>query len=82
VREHKLLLTIATDKDPGCLIFAPDRNSVGICIGGTVRFYPLDAPDLELTPAELLRKMELEAGMELKGFYLETLTSEDISQRK
>ena len=82
VREHKLLLTIATDKDPGCLTFAPDRNSVGICIGGTVRFYPLDAPDLELAPAELLRKMEFEAGMELKGFYLETLTSEDISQRK
>ena len=82
VREHKLLLTIATDKDPGCLFFAPDRNSVGICIGGMVRFYPLDAPDLELTPAELLRKMELEAGMELKDFYLETLTSEDISQRK
>ena len=82
VGEHKLLLTIATDKDPGCLIFAPDRNSVGICIGGTLKFYPLDAPDLELSPAKLLRKMELEAGMELKDFYLETLTSEDVAKEE
>lgn len=82
VKEHKLLLAISTEKDPGCLLFAPDKNAVGVCIGGTVRFYPLDAPELELAPAELLHKMELEAGMELKDFYLETLTSEDISQRK
>lgn len=82
LRDHKLMLTISTDKEPACVLFGPEKNSLGICLGGNVRFYPLDVPDLELPPAELLRKMELEAGMELKDFYLKTLTSEDISQRK
>jgi len=82
VREHRLFLTISTEKEPGALVFAGNKNSLGICTGGKIRFYPLEAPDLELSPAKLLRKMELEAGMELKDFYLETLTSEDISQRK
>jgi len=81
VREHKLFLTISTEKEPGCLLFDPDKNSLGICSGGKIRFYPLEAPELELPPAQLLRKMELEAGMELKDFYLETLTSEDISKQ-
>ena len=82
VREHKLFLTISTEKEPGCLLFDPDKNSVGIGSGGKIRFYPLEAPELELPPAQLLRKMEREAGMELKDFYLETFTSEDMSQRK
>ena len=78
VREHRLFLTISTEKEPGCLVFVHGKNSLGICTGGKIRFYPLEAPDLELSPAKLLRKMEREAGMELKDFYLETLTSEDI----
>ena len=82
VREHRLFFTISTDKEPGCLVFARDKNSLGICSGGKIRFYPLEAPDLELPPAELLRKMELEAGMELKDFYLETLTSEEIAKEE
>jgi serine/threonine protein kinase len=81
VREHKLFLTISTEKEPGCLLFEPDKNSLGICSGGKIRFYPLEAPELELPPAQLLHKMELEAGMELKDFYLETLTSDDISKQ-
>ena len=82
VPEHRLFLTISTEKEPGSLIFVHGKNYLGICTGGKIRFYPLEAPDLELSPAQLLRKMEREAGMELKDFYLETLTSEDISQRK
>lgn len=82
VPEHRLFLTISTEKEPGCLIFARDKNFLGICTGGKIRFYPLVAPDLELTPAELLHKMEREAGMKLKDFYLETLTSEEISKEE
>ncbi|MBO4710309.1 protein kinase [bacterium] len=80
VREHRLFLTISTEKEPGCLVFVHGKNSLGICTGGKIRFYPLEAPELELSPAKLLRKMELEAGMELKDLYLETLTSEEISR--
>ncbi len=80
VREHRLFFTISTDKEPGCLVFARDKNSLGICSGGKIRFYPLEAPDLELPPAKLLRKMEREAGMELRDFYLETLTTEEIQK--
>ena len=80
VREHRLLLSISTEKEPECLIFDRDKNSLGICAGGKIRFYPIEAPELELPPAKLLRKMELEAGMELKDFYLETLTSEKIEK--
>ena len=80
VPEHRLFLTISTEKEPGCLVFVHGKNYLGICTGGKIRFYPLEAPDLELPPAKLLRKMELEAGMELKDLYLKTLTSEDISK--
>ncbi len=82
VPEHRLLLTIATEKEPGSLVFVHGKNYLGICTGGKIRFYPLEAPDLELPPAKLLRKMELEAGMELKDLYLETLTSEEISKEE
>ena len=82
VREHRLFLTISTEKEPGCLVFVHGKNSLGICSGGKIRFYPLEAPDLELSPAELLRKTELEAGMELKDFYLETLTSEELAKEE
>ena len=70
-REHKLILTISTDKKPECVFFEPEENLLGICDGENLKFYPVDAPDLNLTAAELLRKMENEAGMELKDFYLE-----------
>ncbi|MBO7127654.1 protein kinase [bacterium] len=82
VREHRLFLTISTEKEPSSLLFVHGKHYLGICTGGKIRFYPLEAPDLELSPAQLLRKMEREAGMKLKDFYLETLTSEEISQRK
>ena len=81
VREHRLFLTISTEKEPGCLVFVHGKNSLGICSGGKIRFYPLEAPDLELPSAKLLRKMEREAGMELRDLYLKTLTSEDISKQ-
>ena len=82
VHEHKLLLSIATDKDPSCVFFEQEANMLGICDGDDLKFYPLDAPDLNLPAAELLRKMEKEAGMELKDFYLDPLTSEELSSRK
>lgn len=82
IREHKLLLSIATDKDPSCVLFEQKENLLGICDGDDLKFYPLDAPDLNLPAAELLRKMEKEAGMELKDFYLDPLTSEELSSRK
>ena len=70
-REHKLMLTISTDKKPECVFFEPEENLLGICDGENLKFYPVDAPDLKLSSWELLRKMEKEAGMELKDFYLE-----------
>ena len=82
VPEHRLFLTIATEKEPSSLVFVHGKNYLGICTGGKIRFYPLEAPDLELPPAKLLRKMELEAGMELKDLYLETLTSEEIAKEE
>ncbi|MBR6422491.1 protein kinase [bacterium] len=82
VPEHRLFLTIATEKEPSSLVFVHGKNYLGICTGGQIRFYPLEAPDLELPPAKLLRKMELEAGMELKDLYLETLTSEEIAKEE
>jgi WD40 repeat protein len=69
--EHKPFLTITTQKDPGCMMFMPDSSSLGVCDGGTVKFYPLSTPDLEMDPLTLLKKMEKEAGMKLKDFYLE-----------
>ncbi|HOG44821.1 MAG TPA: hypothetical protein PK560_12160, partial [bacterium] len=69
--EHKPFLTITTQKDPGCIMFMPDSSSLGVCDGGTVKFYPLSTPDLEMDPLTLLKKMEKEAGMKLKDFYLE-----------
>ena len=82
VPEHRLFLTIATEKEPGSLVFVHGKNYLGICTGGKIRFYPLEAPDLELPSAQLLRKMEREAGMELKDLYLETLTSEKIAKEE
>ena len=82
VPEHRLFLTIATEKEPGTLVFVHGQNYLGICTGGQIRFYPLEAPDLELPPAKLLRKMEREAGMALKDLYLETLTSEEIAREE
>ena len=76
VREHKLMLTISTDKKPECVFFEPEQNLLGICDGENLKFYPIDAPDLKLSALELLRKMEKEAGMELKDFYLEIPESE------
>jgi len=75
-REHKLMLTISTDKKPECVFFEPEENLLGICDGENLKFYPVDAPDLKLSSRELLRKMEKEAGMELKDFYLEIPESE------
>ena len=75
-REHKLMLTISTDKKPECVFFEPEENLLGICDGENLKFYPVDAPDLKLSSWELLRKMEKEAGMELKDFYLEIPESE------
>jgi len=69
--EHKPFLTITTQKDPGCIMFMPDSSSLGVCDGGTIKFYPLSTPDLEMDPLTLLKKMEKEAGMKLKDFYLE-----------
>lgn len=71
IKEHKPFLTITTQKDPGCIMFMPDSTSLGVCDGGTVKFYPLSTPDLEMDPLTLLKKMEKEAGMKLKDFYLE-----------
>ena len=71
IRDHKLLFTISTDKKPSCVFFEPDENLLGICDEDNLKFYPIDAPDLNLTATELLHKMEKEAGMELKDFYLE-----------
>ena len=82
VPEHRLFLTISTEKEPGSLVFVHGKNYLGICTGGKIRFYPLEAPDLELPSAQLLRKMEREAGMELKDLYLETLTSEKIAREE
>lgn len=69
--EHKPFLNISTQKDPACLFFVPGKNSLAVCDGGTIKFYPLETPDLEMNPFDLLKKMEREAGMKLKDFYLE-----------
>lgn len=71
IAEHKPFLTIPVSKDPGCVMFMSDNSSLGVCDGGTVKFYPLSFPDLEMNPLTLLKKMEHEAGMKLKDFYLE-----------
>ena len=81
IHEHKLMLTISTEKDPACVLFEAEKNSLGICVGEEIKFYPLDVPELNLAPLELLHKMEREAGMKLKDFYLETLTSDEIQQK-
>ena len=82
ISEHRLMLTISAEKEPSCILFEPEKNSLGICIGENIKFYPLDVPELHLAPLELLRQMENEAGMKLKDFYLETLTSEEMQQNR
>ncbi|MBO4699264.1 protein kinase [bacterium] len=81
IHEHSLVLTIPTEKDPECVLFEPEKNSLGICVGGEINFYPLEIPDLNLSPLELLNKTERDAGMKLRDFYLETLTSDEIQQK-
>ncbi|MBP5405936.1 protein kinase [bacterium] len=76
VNEHKLIFAIPTDKEPACVFFEPEQNLTGICDGENLKFYPIEAPDLNLPAFELLRRMEKEAGMKLNDFYLEIPKSE------
>lgn len=70
-KDNKPVLTIPTSKTPGCLFFTEDSEHLGICDGCTIRFFPVKSPDMNMTPLELLEKMEKESGMKLKDFYLE-----------
>ena len=65
------LLTINTNRNPGCLVFAPDNRAIAVCDGNTVRIWPLEFIEFDKDPLELLRKMEKDAAMKLKDFYLE-----------
>jgi len=78
IRKHELMLSVSTEKEPECVRFVPETGSLGICADGKIRSYPLSVPDLRLSPAELLRKTEQEAGMRLKDFSLEPLTSDEM----
>ena len=70
-KDSKPLLTIPTSKTPGCLFFTENSENIGICDSGQIKFFPVKSPDMNMTPLELLRKMEKESGMKLKDFYLE-----------
>ncbi len=71
VNESKPLLTIPVSKDPGCAFFVPDEKYIAVCDGGTLKLYPMQFSDIEMDPKVLLEKMEKEAGVRLKDFYLE-----------
>ncbi|MGI6393358.1 MAG: WD40 repeat domain-containing serine/threonine-protein kinase [bacterium] len=68
---QKPYLSIKIEKKASCLIFEPNDNTLGVCDGEILKFFPLSIPDVDKTPLSLLEKMEKEAGMKLKDFYLE-----------
>ncbi len=65
------LLSLNTDREPGCLVFTPENNGLMVCEGNRARVWPLEFIDPDKNPMELLKEMEKDAGMKLKDFYLE-----------